>query len=76
VAKSLPFQEKGQFQANIEDAVLNGERPIIPPQTEAEYKLLIEQCWKHSPEDRPDFELILQRLLKQKSLLNGTSKKQ
>ena len=58
----MPFAEKGHFQSAVEDAVLKGERPVIPEDTNPDYKSLIEHCWAQSPLERPDFEAIVQKL--------------
>lgn len=45
VAKKLPFEEKGNFGAAVEDAVLNGERPPMPDEINPYFKKLITDCW-------------------------------
>jgi len=42
--------------------VLGGGRPEIPPETTPGLKQLIEACWAHLPEDRPDFIEVVSRL--------------
>ena len=37
-------------------------RPTLPEEGPEELKLLIRQCWSHSPAKRPSFEAIVHRL--------------
>lgn len=39
-----------------------GERPEIPPGTNADYQALILACWDVDPKKRPAFDVILERL--------------
>ena len=59
VAKKLPFEEKGNFGAAVEDAVLSGERPPMPEGINPYYKKLITDSWEQEPNRRPDFEQII-----------------
>jgi hypothetical protein len=42
--------------------VVKGDRPRIPAGVNPAYTELIEQCWAQSPDDRPDFPVVLARL--------------
>jgi hypothetical protein len=66
-AKAIPFSERGNFGAVVEDAVLNGERPIMPTTIDPAFKKLMVQCWAQNPKDRPSFEEIIESLVEQKS---------
>jgi serine/threonine protein kinase len=57
----IPYHKMSSKQ--IETLVLKGERPAIPPSTPQELTDLIESCWKASPEDRPTFSQILEKIL-------------
>ena len=37
-------------------------RPTLPPDTPQDYTSLVQDCWKETPEERPDFQEILDRL--------------
>ncbi|KAF8956954.1 kinase-like domain-containing protein, partial [Flammula alnicola] len=58
-----PFLDNHRAAATIMLAVLRGERPSLPPPgnwTSEEDQLwwLVDLCWKHRPEDRPEMRLI------------------
>lgn len=63
VAKKLPFEEKGNFGAAVEDAVLRGERPPIPEGINPYFKKLITDCWEQDYNRRPDFEQVISVLV-------------
>ncbi len=64
----LPFGDLGPMQVIL--AIDTGKRPEIPPHIPDDFALLAEDCWKPEPDDRPDFEEIVQRL---QACINGTS---
>lgn len=39
-----------------------GERPVIPPGTPESLSKLMQQCWSHSPDDRPSMPQVVERL--------------
>lgn len=47
-------------------AAHRGLRPPIPSYCPAEYAELMQQCWAHEPDDRPNFQVILRRLFELK----------
>jgi len=54
-----------RFTFQIEDAVLNGERPEIPDTNcPADCVNLIVQSWDGDPTKRPAFDKIIERLSK------------
>ena len=61
-----PFDEfeeaHSQFVTVLEDAIVKGLRPNIPPDCPKAYRELIEECWHDDPKRRPDFVQICRRL--------------
>ncbi|ETO18088.1 hypothetical protein RFI_19201 [Reticulomyxa filosa] len=53
-------EAKNVFQ--IRQAVLEGKRPKIPQFIPDEYSSLMSDCWQHTPEKRPNFRQVVQRL--------------
>jgi hypothetical protein len=61
--RQLPFSGPDyRFDASVEDAVLNGIRPMIPDETYDDLRNLIEDCWQTKPKGRPSFTDIVPRL--------------
>eukprot|EP01102_Stenamoeba_stenopodia_P016672 TRINITY_DN584_c0_g1_i2.p1 TRINITY_DN584_c0_g1~~TRINITY_DN584_c0_g1_i2.p1 ORF type:complete len:364 (-),score=55.04 TRINITY_DN584_c0_g1_i2:127-1218(-) len=73
-----PYSEypvSSNFASKLENAIIDGLRPTFGPRWTAfpdlfvplphtEYVTLAEECWSPDPEDRPDFNVILNRLHK------------
>ncbi|KAF2075746.1 hypothetical protein CYY_002928 [Polysphondylium violaceum] len=63
----LPFDEfpvaHSSFMYQLEDEIMNGLRPTIPPDSNQDYTNLIKDCWQNDPLKRPAFPEIYQRLL-------------
>eukprot|EP01132_Coremiostelium_polycephalum_P000699 gene699-862_t len=72
-----PFDEfpvaHSSFMYQLEDEIINGLRPTIPPNTLESYKTLITDCWQNDPLLRPTFDSILQRLISMKSGGSGST---
>jgi serine/threonine protein kinase len=51
------------FMSAIENKVLDGQRPPIPPHCPPAYARLIQACWAGNPDDRPTFVQIKADLL-------------
>lgn len=61
VSRQPPFH--GMNAAQVSIAVLNkGARPPIPPSCPSQYSALLQACWDQSPENRPPFAFIVERL--------------
>jgi len=59
-----PFTDLA-FNYQVEEAVIAGDRPLIPSQSTSEgyaYAHLIEWCWQSDPEKRPTAEQVLAML--------------
>jgi len=58
------------FNSSLSDLIQKGIRPVISSQAKIqfdqlkEYQQLMENCWDTKPENRPDFEVIQDRLSK------------
>lgn len=61
-SKEIPFNEKGVLGFMVEDAVMKGERPKMPATCNSDYQKLIENCWAQEPEQRPDFEVVIEMI--------------
>ncbi|GIL44404.1 hypothetical protein Vafri_1882 [Volvox africanus] len=48
-------------------------RPAFPPFVPEAYVRLAEECWAHQPEDRPSFEVIMERLAMMRSTVPGSA---
>ena len=46
----------------IQDKVLQSERPLFPDSEENELKDLIQRCWHQDPRKRPTFDGIIEYL--------------
>ena len=60
----LPFS-KLHYNVEVHEAILCGERPIIPPPCAyrpAEWDDLMTSCWAQSPNDRPQAAQVVERL--------------
>lgn len=61
VAREIPFKGKNGVQVSVA-VVSQGLRPQIPLGTPAAISNLIQECWNTTPDIRPGFTEILQRL--------------
>jgi len=63
-----PFQGMNPLQ--VVRAIDSGDLPKLPKETEEDFAAVVYDCWKTEPEDRPDFDNIIERLttLRQKYL--------
>lgn len=63
-----PYSEypvaQGPFKTPLEEAIIKGLRPTIPPNTPTLFQSLIKDCWSPNPLDRPSFNVIVDRLKK------------
>jgi hypothetical protein len=73
VARSHPFEEFpfSGWMAVLEDEILRGIRPTIPPDLPSEMESLICSCWKQDPGKRPTFTQIKVTLDKMKHLVQA-----
>ncbi|KAF9975957.1 hypothetical protein BGZ73_000183 [Actinomortierella ambigua] len=56
---TMPFKEHVD-NAMIAHLISRGEREDLPDDTPSEYRLMVERCWEHDPEKRPEAsELIM-----------------
>ncbi|KAF2072479.1 hypothetical protein CYY_006211 [Polysphondylium violaceum] len=62
--RAHPFDEFsfGQWMSKLEDEIIRGLRPTIPPSCPPEYVELIQSCWTHEPNSRPTFTSIVESL--------------
>jgi len=58
--RSSPF--KNIHPIKLVTQILDGLRPEIPADCPKPYARLMQDCWAHNPEDRPDFNTILVQL--------------
>jgi serine/threonine protein kinase len=61
VTRQLPF-ENYEFNYEVLDAVKRGERLPLPSSCPSEMEILIKDCWKADPCERPLFDEIESRL--------------
>jgi serine/threonine protein kinase len=61
LTKDFPFKHH-EFEYQILEAILSGERPEIPGRMPEEVKDLLIQCWQIDPCQRPSFTDILSQL--------------
>ena len=80
IVREKPFNEfevsKSDFTFQLEDAIISGLRPTIPPTCGRKYRELIEECWDGDPKRRPQFEEICRRLYqiqKNREIINSLS---
>lgn len=73
VVGKLPFDGK-KNPLELASAMMNGERPEIPPDVPDFFRKMIIDCWAQDPEARPSFDEIVDRLWHTETLLLGTKK--
>jgi hypothetical protein len=61
VTRQQPF-EHYHFNYEVLDAVCSGERPSLSDDCDADIKSLITDCWNDTPNKRPSFRQIKERL--------------
>jgi len=61
IARKLPFEEITK-QSELEDHIIEGNRPLVPPYCPPIYKEIMERCWKAAPEERPSFDEVVTKL--------------
>lgn len=61
-----PYSEypvaQGPFKTPLEEAIIKGLRPTIPPNTPTPYQALVKDCWAANPQDRPPIGVVLERI--------------
>ncbi|XP_062504702.1 probable serine/threonine-protein kinase drkC [Corticium candelabrum] len=63
LTREIPFSgSKYKFDAQVECDVLAGIRPPTPNDACKIFRKLMEECWQHKPEARPQFTSIVSRL--------------
>jgi Protein tyrosine and serine/threonine kinase len=60
-ANAYPFNEL-EYNADVQVAVLSGERPRIPDTMPVELARLVQDCWQQKPEDRPSIVEVVRRI--------------
>eukprot|EP01127_Copromyxa_protea_P017779 TRINITY_DN5466_c0_g1_i1.p1 TRINITY_DN5466_c0_g1~~TRINITY_DN5466_c0_g1_i1.p1 ORF type:complete len:686 (+),score=105.96 TRINITY_DN5466_c0_g1_i1:16-2073(+) len=73
LTREKPFGDVAAFSVPL--LVTKGERPPIPKDCSKEYKSFISKCWHKRPQQRPDFQKILETLLSLKVSCSRTLKK-
>eukprot|EP01025_Chloroclados_australasicus_P038950 TRINITY_DN4019_c0_g1_i1.p1 TRINITY_DN4019_c0_g1~~TRINITY_DN4019_c0_g1_i1.p1 ORF type:complete len:559 (+),score=63.44 TRINITY_DN4019_c0_g1_i1:239-1915(+) len=61
ITAMIPFGDLSPLQAAM-GVVQHGLRPAIPTHTPPQIAAIIQQCWQHSPSDRPQFARLVQVL--------------
>lgn len=54
VARNVPFHEN-HWDSQVEDAIMRGERPRVPPGLLPAYVALMQACWAEEAAARPMF---------------------
>ena len=62
LASRADFFGDTKFMSQLENRVIEGERPMIPAETPPEFADLIVRCWDGDAEKRPSFVEIVDRL--------------
>jgi len=63
LSRQHPFSEyRVKDKLVFEEKIIKGLRPSIPSKWPLEFRELISDCWQHDPDDRPTFEVIVERL--------------
>ncbi|RHZ89727.1 hypothetical protein Glove_11g30 [Diversispora epigaea] len=76
VTGEIPFREH-EYDKDLALAIVNGYRPKLHEEIPNEYADLMKQCWDANPDNRPDANIIHERIeLLIKSLYNEMDKKQ
>lgn len=57
VARKHPYGEY-RFMWELENAVVEGKRPVIPSGTPEPWKKLMTTCWSPDPNQRPTFDIV------------------
>ena len=58
---SIPFSNF-TLPYRMMNAITNGDRPKLDPHVPVPYRSLIDDCWNDSPDRRPGFDEIIERL--------------
>lgn len=59
--RQIPFQ-KYRFNYEVQDAVLAGERPVVPESCPKALHNTMTNCWRQDASARPSFPDVLQSL--------------
>jgi len=62
LARKMPWIDQG-FNSVVEDFIKNGQRLIIPPNTNPDFENLINKCWSQDPKARPNFGNLTRELV-------------
>jgi len=65
ITHKVPYEGKPQIQ--MINAIVEGKHPKFPKGVDSEYQMLVEECWRMDPKERPDFNVIYSRLKKLKT---------
>ena len=57
VARNIPFYQN-QWDSQVEDAIMKGERPAVPEGSLPVFSALMRACWGDDPAARPTFTEI------------------
>jgi len=61
LTRTKPYSEM-EFMWEIQEAIVNNERPPIPTDCDPDYASLMRDCWHPDPDKRPTFGEVVQRL--------------
>ena len=57
-----PFEEHSSYEVFVNAVCVKNERPPLPDDMHASLKSLLTDCWHKSPDKRPSFTQIIDRL--------------
>ena len=69
----IPYINPFQFKADLKAAVLSDQRPSMTPHDSCDrswhdrYHIMMQECWKREPSERPGFDRIAIALVAQSS---------
>ncbi|KDO28392.1 TKL/DRK protein kinase [Saprolegnia parasitica CBS 223.65] len=69
VSWSEPYPDMSSKDV-MRNVAMNGLRPAIPESCPPDLGLLLGQCWRNEPDDRPSFAVILDRLTSMQRVLS------
>ncbi|OHT10646.1 TKL family protein kinase [Tritrichomonas foetus] len=70
ISHKLPFSGLSPTQI-VAQVLMNDIRPAIPENVNQPLRQLITDCWAKDPNDRPTFDEIVRRFVKDRIMLNG-----
>jgi len=67
IARKLPFENINK-QSELEDFIIDGNRPPIPDYCPPIFKEVMEGCWKQIPSERLSFDVVVKKLQESRKL--------